>query len=293
MPQWLTVLIIGTLVGIIPGLFGVGGGFLTVPMLHVFAGVPLNLCVGLSSSQALGPVTTGMLHRHELGKLQWRLALIMLGGTVVGLLGGIEFMEWATKAAGVYHLAGREVQGTKIILPVANFVLLVSLAAIVAWEFRHSRHGSGEPERGWLDHLYLPPYVTLPELDGRPASLTLLSLIALVIGFFNGGLGMGGAVVMVPALVYLVGIHTHRAVTATLVLSWLNSIVGTVRHAWLDNIDLELVCLLLAGGGIGAKLGSLLNERLSGRRLRGYFSLLILTGAWLVAFDIFRLLWLP
>jgi len=289
MSEWFIVLIIGTLVGIIPGLFGVGGGFLTVPALHVFAGVPLNLCVGLSSSQALGPVTTGMLHRHEAGGLQWRLSVIMFGGTIVGLLGGIEFMEWATKSAGAWQLLGREIAGTRIILPLTNLALLLSLASIVAWEYRRSRHSSGEPDRGWLDHFYLPPYVTLPELDGRRASLTLLSLIARVIGFFNGGLGRGGAVAMVPALVYLVGVNTHRAVTATLVLSWLNSIVGTVRHAWLDNIDLGLVCLLLAGGGVGAKLGSWLNERLSGRRLRGYFSLLILSGAAIVAFDIARL----
>jgi uncharacterized membrane protein YfcA len=291
MPDWLIVLIIGTVVGIIPGLFGVGGGFLTVPLLHVFAGVPLHLCVGLSSSQALGPVTTGMLHRHELGKLEWRIGLIMIGGTIVGLLFGIEFLEWATKSAGMWHLWGRDIPGTKIIIPLTNLALLVSLSALVAWEYHHNRSGDAELERGWLDHLYLPPYVVLPELNGRRASITLLQSIAMVIGFFNGGLGMGGAIVMMPALVYLVGVDTHRAVTATLVVSWLNSIVGTVRHAWLGNIDLWLVCLLLVGGGVGAKFGSWLNDRLSGRSLRGYFSLLILASAGLVAWEIAVLFW--
>ncbi|MBL8827636.1 MAG: sulfite exporter TauE/SafE family protein [Planctomycetaceae bacterium] len=291
MPDWLIVLLIGTLVGIIPGLFGVGGGFLTVPLLHVFAGVPLHLCVGVSSSQALGPVTTGMLHRHALGKLEWRIGLIMIGGTVVGLLLGIEFLEWATKSAGVWHVFGRDLPGTRIIIPCTNLALLLSLSALVAWEYRHNRTGSGEPERGWLDDWHLPPYVSLPELQGRRASITLLQTIALGIGFLNGGLGMGGAIVMMPALVYLVGVDTHRAITATLVVSWLNSIVGTLRHAWLGNVDLELVCWLLVGGGVGAKFGSWLHDQLSGRHLRGYFSLLILASAGLVAWEIATILW--
>jgi uncharacterized membrane protein YfcA len=286
MPQWLTVLIIGTLVGIVPGLFGVGGGFITVPALHVFAGVPLNFCVGLSSPQPLGPVTTSLLHRREAGTLRWQLALTMFGGTVLGLLFGIEFLEWATKRAGDWHLLGRTIPGTKVILPVANLTLLLSLAALVSWEYRQSRHGADEPTRGWLDDLYLPPYVRLSELDNRPTSLTLLSLIALFVGFLNGGIGMGGAIVMVPSLVYLVGVPTHGAVNATLAVSWLNSIVGTVRHSWLGNVDLALLCLLLVGGGVGARIGSVINQRLSGRRLRGYFSLLIVSAAGLVIYEL-------
>lgn len=293
MPEWLIVLIIGTVVGVIPGLFGVGGGFLTVPLLHVWAGVPLHLCVGLSSSQALGPVTTGMLHRHAQGQLQWRIGLIMIGGTIIGLLAGIEFLEWATKVDATWHLFGRDLPRTKIIIPLTNLALLVSLSALVAWEYHYSRHRLGELERGWLDNWYLPPYITLPELHGRRASLSLLQLIALIIGFFNGGLGMGGAIVMMPALVYLVGVDTHRAITATLVVSWLNSIVGAARHAWLGNIDLWQVCLLLIGGGVGAKLGSILGDRLSGRSLRGYFSLLILGSAALVLWEILALFVAP
>ncbi len=87
------------------------------------------------------------------------------------------------------------------------------------------------------------------------------------------------------------GVQTHRAIAAALAHSWLAGIGATCGHAYHQNIDLGLVCLLLVGGGIGAKVGSLIGERLSGHRLRGYFSLVIAAAILMVVWHLFDLVW--
>src|SRR5688572_5697424 len=89
---------IGAVVGILPRLFGVGGGFLMVPLLNVFAGVPMHVAIGSCACTSLGSVTTGMLHRRAAGPLPWRLSLVMLPATLVGLEAGIMVLE-RTKAS--------------------------------------------------------------------------------------------------------------------------------------------------------------------------------------------------
>jgi hypothetical protein len=158
------------------------------------------------------------------------------------------------------------------------FLLLVTLAAVVAWEaWQHRR--LGKLPRGRWEHLPLPPLGRFAELDGRAFSIPILATLATLVGFLNSGLGMGGGIVLVPALVSLVGVPAHRAITVSLTLTWLGGIGTTVGHALAGRVDLGLVCLLLIGGTLGAKLGSLVSERLGSDRLRWWFALIILLVA--------------
>src|SRR5205814_3545 len=134
-----------------------------------------------------------------------------------------------------------------------------------------------------------PTSVYLPEINGRRASLVVLTLLGAVVGFLNGGFGMGGALLLVPGLVFLVGLSTHRAVAATLVSSFLAGFFSAGGHAATGNVDLQLVCWLLAGGTVGSQIGSILAQRLSGRRLRGYFALVILGSTGLIVYRLYEL----
>jgi len=268
--QIIEVLLIGGIVGLLPGLFGVGGGFVTVPALHLLAGIPLNIAVGSVACNMLGPGTTGLLHRHGRRQLELQMPLTMSGGVIVGVFLGIAFLEWA-KHEGSARL--------DLVLFSCYFVLLLVLAAVLTLEWYVSGTKPLKSRRGWLEPMGLPLAVPFREIDGRLASLPVVTTLAIMVSFLNTGLGMGGGVLIVPALVFLVGVPTHRAVTVSLVISCMTGAFGTVGHALHGNIDLSLVCLLLVGGAFGAKLGSQIGEKLSGRRLRGFFSLLIVAVA--------------
>jgi uncharacterized membrane protein YfcA len=287
----IAILIIGTVVGLLPGLFGVGGAFLMVPALNQFAHVPLDIAIGSSACQVLGPATTGVLHRRATGTLLLQLPLTMLGGTVVGVWLGMLFVDWAGQSHDVIEIQGRSVPRLETVMMFGYFVLLLVLAGIVAWQtWAHGRNGA-EPHRGQWEGWRLPPLAHFPELDGRPFSIPILSTLATLVGFLNSGLGMGGGILLVPALISLVGLTTQRAMNVSLVLTWLGGIGTTVGHAWHDRVDLGLVCLLLIGGTLGAKLGSLLADRLGGERLRSWFGLLILVVALLIGARLARLVW--
>jgi uncharacterized membrane protein YfcA len=300
------VLIIGTIVGVLPGLFGVGGAFLMVPALNLLAKVPLDIAIGSSACQVLGPATTGVLHRRAAGTLYLQLPLTMLGGTVAGVWLGMLFVDWADQSHGTLELHGRTVPRLETVMMFCYFLLLVVLAGIVAWEtWQHSRNG-GSPHRGRWESWRLPPLGTFSELDGREFSIPILSALATLVGFLNSGLGMGGGILLVPALVSLVGLSPHRAMNVSLVLTWFGGIGTTIGHSiaadplgdiglasslLIGRVDLGLVCLLLVGGTLGAKLGSIISDRLGGERLRGYFALVILLVAVVIGGRLAHLVW--
>jgi uncharacterized membrane protein YfcA len=291
--ECLIELVIGTCVGLLTGMFGVGGAFLMVPALHLFAGMPLNLAVGSVACQVLGPLTTGMLHRRAMHALYLRMAVVMLGGTLVGLLLGLQFLEWAKTPGSTWEFQGRSVPRLDATLLLCYVLLLTGLAVLMLVEWYVTRGRLPQRRRGLLEPLRIPPLVQLPEVDGRPISLPVLTTLALAGGFLSGGLGMGGAIVMAPALVFLIGVPTHRAITVTLVLFWLNGLAGAVGHALHNNVNLPVVCVLLVGGTLGAKLGSIIAQNTTGRRLRGYFGLVVLAAAALVAYRLWGLLFGP
>lgn len=280
---------IGAVVGILPGLFGVGGGFLMVPLLNVFAGVPMHIAIGSCACTSLGSVTTGMLHRRAASPLPWRLSLVMLPATFLGLEAGISVLEWTKASTTRWTLSGREVPLVETTQLVCYLVIMLVLAAVVALETYYARDVDEQARRGWLESLHLPPYVRLPEIDGRKGSLLVISIMGLVVGVLNGGFGMGGAILLVPGLVFLVGLSTHRAVAVTLVSSFLAGFIGVGIHAARGNVDLVLSCWLLLGATIGARIGSSIAVRLTGRRLRRYFALVILASTGIIVWRLYAL----
>ncbi len=284
------ILVIGLVVGLLPGLFGVGGAFLMVPALNLLAHVPLDIAIGSSACQVLGPATTGVLHRRAAGTLSLQLPLTMLGGTFVGVWLGMLFVAWAGQSTDVLILNGRSVPRLETVMMIGYFLLLLALAAVVGWQtWHHGRRPPG-PHRGRWEDVPLPPRAYFEELEGRAFSIPILAALATLVGFLNSGLGMGGGILLVPALVSLVGLSMHRAMSVSLALTWLGGLGTTWGHAWHNRVDLSLVCLLLVGGTLGAKLGSLVSERIGGERLRGWFGLLILLVALVIGIRLLYLL---
>lgn len=285
MPDWnLTSVIVASVVagsvGFLSGIFGVGGGFLLVPVLNAFLGVPMPIAVGSTACYTLGPATTAMLARKpRSGFIE--LPLILSGGLLAGVVCGGSALS-RLKSVGMVAVMGKDISAVDLTILLSYLLLMSAIAAI---SLRDGLRGSSSTfsRRGLLAFVPVPPMAVIPDLRPAVHSIPLLSATGLMVGFLSGFLGMSGGLVLVPAAIYLLGLRTHDATTITIVIVWLVSIQSTFMHALYSNIHLELVTVLLISGAIGAGIGSQVGMKLKGRQLKTGFGLLVLLAAGIVA----------
>ncbi len=281
--------IVGGGVGFISGLFGVGGGFLIVPLLNILLKVPMELAVGAGSCQVLGPATTSILARR-INKKQLQLPLIIAGGLFAGVLLGASTLELA-KTGGKVTLFQKEILLTELIVLSTYFVLLLSVGLFAVRESMQAA-GANVEWQGFFSRWLIPPCVNLPEFENVPVSIVVIAWFGLGTGFVSGLLGMSGGLVLLPGLIYLLGIKTERAIVASILMVWMVSFQGTIVHAWHGNINLWLVAALLLGGTLGARIGTEISIQISGRKLRQGFGGLLLLTSLVIAGRLLKLLWL-
>jgi len=110
----------------------------------------------------------------------------------------------------------------------------------------------------------------------------VLAYLGLFLGFITGLLGIGGGVILLPVLVYLVGMRTHAAAATSLVMVGFSSLVATITHTLSGNSDLLLAIPLIIGGSVGLQFGITLADRMGGAKLRRYFSLVMIAAVALI-----------
>lgn len=281
--QFASVVLAGCGVGFLSGLFGVGGGFLIVPVLKSVLGIPIEFAVGAGACQVLGPATTSLLARR-VNVSQLRLPLILLGGLSVGVFSGVSVLESA-KQHGDVSLWGRHLRMADLVVLAVYFVLLLSVGIFALWDTRRNPINRVFA-KGWIAGWKIPPYVRLADFNYSRVSIIVLSWFGLAVGFLSGLLGMSGGLILLPGFIYLLGMKTHQAVMNTLVIVWLVAVQSTVIHALNDNINLLLVISLLFGGTVGARLGSELSQKMVGGQLRKGFGWLLIGAAGLVGYEL-------
>ena len=281
--------ILGGAVGFISGLFGIGGGFLIVPLLNILLKVPMELAVGAGSCQVLGPATTSILARR-FNKKQLQLPITIAGGLFTGVLLGASALQ-LTKSSEEIILWGRGIILTDFVVLSTYFVLLLSVGLFTVWESSHPTDSNAK-RKGLLTRWAIPPTAKLIEFDYQPVSLIVIAWFGFGTGFVSGLLGMSGGLILLPGLIYLLGIKTERAIVASMLMVWMVSFQGTVFHAWNGNIDLWLVGALLIGGTLGARIGTEFSLKIGGRKLRQSFGWLLLLTTLLIASRLIKLMWL-
>lgn len=273
--EFLLTGVVGTLVGFLAGMFGVGGGFLIVPVLNIVLNVPMQLAVGSAACQVLGPATTSVLARRP----QWvefKLPLIVTGGLLVGVFAGASLLHGLTAPLGETPAANR---GADFVLAV-YVVLLVTLGLFALWE--SGRELAGRPlQTGWLATVRIPPRAAVAG-NAKPMSIPILAWFGLIVGFLSGLLGISGGLLLLPGLIYVLGLEWHRAVTASMVIVWIVAVQSTIAHSLHDHIRLPIVLGLLFGGTLGARLGVEWSRGLSPVRGRQSFGWLALGTAVLI-----------
>jgi uncharacterized membrane protein YfcA len=263
---------LGTLVGLLSGMFGVGGGFLTTPLL-IFYGIPPTVAVASATTQITGASVSGAYAHWRRGGVDFKMSAVMIAGGAIGSLAG----------AGLFRLlpaSGQSalVNGVLYGLLLGGIGVLWFTDAIVALGWVKLEEPEERPRHNrWI--------ASLPLRWRFYASGVYLSPLApLALGFAAGMmtvlLGIGGGFILVPAMIYLLGMAARVVVGTSLVMILAVSAVTTLIHATTTQaVDIVLAGLLLVGGVIGAQYGAILTTRLKPDLLRFALATIILLVA--------------
>jgi hypothetical protein len=282
-------LFIGAAIGLLTGMFGVGGGFLVTPLLNVLLGIPMHYAVGTGLLQVLGTTSSGIYLRRKMGLIDLKLAVTLFGGSTVGVLLGTEALT-NLKEAGVVTLRGHIVSAADLYTLIIYVVMLVAIAAYMLYDTSR-KTPLAEDRDSPFAQIRIPPYARFDSLNGLRLSIPALSYFGLLLGYLTGLLGVGGGVILLPALVYLVGMRTHCAAATSLVMVWFSAAIAVWGHTLAGNARLDLAVPLLVGGTLGVQVGVVIADRTRASRLRRYFAWVVVLSAFVVAGKLLGMLW--
>ncbi len=277
------ILGLGGLIGMLSGLFGVGGGFLMTPML-IFLGIPPAVSVATGANQLVGASVSAMMAHLRRGNVDIKMGLVLTAG---GFLGS-GFGVW------LFRLLGQLGQ-VDLVVSLSYVVFLGTIGGLMMVEsinaFRHHRKAAGGalPRRKLHQHTWIHG---LPlKMRFRKSKLYISALVPAGIGFFVGMLaavmGVGGGFVMVPAMIYLLGMPTSIVVgTSLFQILFVTANAAFLQAAFNQTVDVVLALLLLVGGVVGAQFGAQLGARLRGEQLRVLLAAVVLLVALKLLFDL-------
>jgi uncharacterized membrane protein YfcA len=268
----LLIVALGGLVGLLSGMFGVGGGFLTTPLL-IFYGIPPTVAVASATTQITGSSVSGVYAHMRRGGVDLKMGLVMIAGGAIGSLAG----------AGLFRL----LQNSGQIDLVIGFLYVMLLGGIGGLMLKDALTALGWVEvEGPKERPRHNRWVAALPLRWRfyASGLYLSPLAPFVLGFAAGVmtvlLGIGGGFILVPAMIYLLGMAPRVVVGTSLIMILAVSAVSTMIHAMTTQaVDIVLAGLLLAGGVIGAQYGAILATRLKPDLLRFALAAIILAVA--------------
>jgi uncharacterized protein len=279
-PNLTGLIILGFLVGGVTGFFGVGGRLLTSPLLNALFNIPYNVAVGSDLCQMLGTSTLNILRFKRMSRIDYKLGAWMLAGTIIGVEGGTRLLE-ILKQAGKFSLRGTSIAYLPLVMSLVYSALLLWIGMIIYRESRAARQE--EPADGLisplqpamtarLQHLHLPPMVSLPVSGIEAISLWVILGVGMITGLLVGFLGAGGGFIRMPALIYVIGCPMVVAIGTDLFESIFSLGYGTISHSLEGNIDLILVVVLLITGSLGNQIGGILAKKLTNPNLRQIFA---------------------
>ena len=271
---------LGAAVGFLTGVFGVGGGFLITPLL-IFIGVPPTVAVASSANQLVGASVSGVLVHWRRGNVDFKMGWVLLAGG----LAGSGFGVW------IFTLLKRLGQ-IELTISLSYVVLLGALGSLMMFESIHAQLRLNRPgvqrrklhHHNWMHGLPLKARFRRSKLY---ISALLPVGIGFVVGVFSAILGIGGGFIMVPAMIYMLGMPTAVVPGTSLLQIIFVAANVTLLQAYTNRtVDAVLALVLLVGGVIGARVGSRFGTRLRGDQLRLLLALMILAVAAKLAYDL-------
>ncbi len=266
-----TIFLLSAFVGVLSGIFGIGGGFLTTPFL-IFMGIPPIIAVGTQASQLVASSVAGAIGHFRRGNIDLKIGFVMmLGGTLGSFIGIFVFK--------LLHFFGQ--------IDLAISILYILLLGIIGMLMLVESTTSFFVKKQGLQHEFntkrISPWVlSLPYKMRFPRSKLFISaLVPGGIGFFGGLLasilGIGGGFFLVPAMIYILGMPPLLVAGTALFQVIFATSIATIMHATMNqNVDIVLGGILILGGVVGAQIGVIFAKFVKGQQARIVLAILIL-----------------
>lgn len=265
-------------VGFLSGVFGVGGGFLMTPLL-IFIGIPPVVAVATEANQIVASSVSGVLAHWRRGNVDFKMGVLLLIGGVIGSSFGVWLF---TFLMGLGHI--------DLVIKLSYVVFLGIIGFLMLFESINSMRASKSKRRkrihthNWMHGL---PF----KMRFRKSRLYISAILPILIGIFVGILsaimGVGGGFVMVPAMIYLLGMPTAVVVgTSLFQIIFVTANVTVLQAVSNQSVDIVLALLLLLGGVIGAQIGAKFGGRIQGEQLRGMLALIVIAVCLKLTFDL-------
>ena len=268
-------------VGILSGLFGVGGGFLMTPFL-IFMGGPPVYAVPNEASNILGTSVSGSTTHYLKGTLDYKMGfMIVIGGAVGTILGILTFSYF------------KDIGKINVVISLAYMYILAILGTFMliqgVSEIDKARKKIVEKKKlhkhYWLHGL--PFRMRFKKSQLYESAFTPI-IIGLIVGFIAAIMGVGGAFILVPAMIYLIGMRTRLIPGTSLFVTIFVSAIVTILHAFnYGSIDLILVFVLILGSIIGVQFGQKIGEKIDSSEFKTILAILLLLVGIAIAYDTF------
>jgi len=261
---------LGGAVGFLSGMFGVGGGFLMTPLL-IFAGIPPAVAVGTEANQIVASSVSGVLAHWRRGAVDFKMGGILLLGGVAGSFFGMWIFQYLRTLGQVELLIS--LSYVVFLGIVGSLMLSESLRAIA----RAKKNIKRSRSKRHADLAHRLPF----KMRFRKSKLYISVIPPIVIGFVVGTLsaimGVGGGFIMVPAMIYLLGMATSVVIgTSLFQIIFVTASVTLLHSMTTHTVDVLLAGLLLAGAVVGAQFGARVGVKMRGEQLRALLALLVL-----------------
>lgn len=277
----LLIFAMGGMVGILSGIFGVGGGFLMTPLL-IMAGIPPTVAAASDSNQIVGASTSGTLAHYRLGNVDFKMGIVLLIGGVIGGTMGVQVIKILRQLGNADFL----IKVTYVLMLgfVGFYMFIESLQALkkdkvaVVAAKKESKYARLVNKLPW-------------QVDFDKSGIRLSILMPLVLGTFVGVLaaimGVGGGFIMVPVMVYLLRMPMHVVVGTSLFQILFTCIDVTIMQSYTNHtVDFILALILLLGSTLGAQFGAKISKRLKGDQLKIFLASLVLLVMVKMLFDL-------
>ncbi len=282
---WPGLVVLGFGVGMIGGFFGMGGGWMVTPGLNIL-GFPMAFAIGTDITQMAGPSLISTMRHGKFGNVDYRLGGIMVIGTVCGFESGAQTIMWLEQIGKVDTYVRFGYLG-----------LLAAIAWLVFTDVSRKRkkdreaRALGRPVDAlstgieWhktLQKIKIPPVVHFKKAGIRCSAWLPIS-VSFATGILAGVLGIGGGLVRMPALIYLVGVPTHIAVGTDLFEVAISGLYGAASYSYKGRTELLAAVIMLIGASIGAQIGSVATKYVKGYGIRIFFGVAVIGCAFSIA----------
>ena len=268
----------GGVVGFLSGVFGVGGGFLMTPLL-IFIGIPPAVAVATEANQIVASSVSGVLAHWKRGNVDFKMGFALLFGGIIGSSLGVGLFSFL-----------RDLGQLDLVIKLSYVVFLGIIGVLMLIESINTirRTKKQTPPKlhthNWMHGL---PFKMRFRRSRLYISALLPISIGLLVGLLAAIMGVGGGFIMVPAMIYLLGMPTVVVVgTSLFQIIFVTANVTVLQAVSTQTVDVVLALLLLTGGVIGAQIGVRVGVRLQGEQLRGLLALMVLGVCVKIGYDL-------